>query len=118
MESEPKKAAKDQPSSGPSTSPPCKPLLVRKLTTLEDVRRVQARLVKEFLAGRLDAATAKTACYLTATLTATLKELKPSNGLADVVTHVTIGPFNDEEEEFIREMNSNILPPPEKNQGD
>jgi hypothetical protein len=88
------------------------------LTTLEDVRRIQARLVKEYLAGRISTEVAKTGAYLTSVLTVTLKHLEPEPRSADWVNEVVIvkHELDAEEEKFIAQMNSNILPAPEGNQ--
>ncbi|MBV5317807.1 MAG: hypothetical protein JZU50_08350 [Desulfobulbaceae bacterium] len=95
-------------------TPPAKNILVRKLTNLEDVRRVQARLVKEYLAGRISTEVAKTGAYLTATLTSTLRELKPTTPSEHLVEVVYVG-GDPEEERLIKEMNENIMDAPDDN---
>lgn len=110
-----KKTGKAVPPSDTAPSPGNKPLLVRKLTCLEDVRRIQARLVKEYLAGRISTETAKTGAYLTSTLVQTLRELKPPQGHGEVITLVEITGGSEEEEAFIKAMNSNIMDAPTDN---
>jgi len=44
-----------------------------------------------------------------------MKALQPANGLADVVTNVVIGPFDEETTKFIAQMNANIMAAPEEN---
>jgi hypothetical protein len=109
-----KKTAKAVPHGDTALPPSIKPILVRKLTTLEDVRRIQARLVKEYLAGRISTETAKTGAYLTSTLVQTLRELKPSTDHPPV-TELIIGFASEEEEAFITRMNNNIMDPPDDN---
>lgn len=111
-----KKARKAVPPGDTAPPPGNKPLLVRKLTTLEDVRRIQARLIKEYLGGRISTETAKCGAYLTSTLVQTLRELKPPQGHGDFVTTVEIVGGSEEEEAFIKAMNSSIMDAPETNQ--
>lgn len=109
-----KKTAKAVPPGDTAPPPGIKPILVRKLTSLEDVRRIQSRLVKEYLAGRITTETAKTGAYLTSTLCATLKELKPTTDHPPV-TELIIGFASEEEEAFVAQMNANIMDPPDDN---
>lgn len=104
-----------QPAKGKKQSPTSKPLLVRKLTNLEDLRRVQARLVKEFLAGRIDERVAKTGAYLTSVLAVTLKHLEPEPKPPSWVSELVLvsHEMSEEDRKFIDEMNSDIMDPPE-----
>lgn len=89
---------------------------IRSLKTLEDLKVVQARLLREYLAGKMDAPTAKTAAHLTNVLGTTMKALQPPEGVGEMITEVHITAYDEAEEELIRQMNTNILPPPEDNQ--
>lgn len=112
------KTGKKAKKSGKSEQPPGnKPLLVRKLTSLEDVRRVQSRLVKEYLAGRITMEVAKTGAYLTSCLTATMKELKPLQRPEGWIGEITIvqHAIDQELQAQIDSMNASIMAPPETN---
>ncbi|MBV5317793.1 MAG: hypothetical protein JZU50_08280 [Desulfobulbaceae bacterium] len=84
---------------------------VRTLRNLEDLRRLQAKLLKAFLAGDIDAGTYKASVYGCGQLGATMKMLMPSDQTAQQVEVVYIMASEDEAAE-IAAMNRNIMDPP------
>ena len=110
------KSDTQQPAKPESSGASAKRPGVRKLQDLEDLRRLQAKLLKQFLCGEMNRDDFKTAMYGTTCLCATMKELKPVNGMADVTTALIVElSSNANVAEFITQMNTNILPPPEEN---
>ncbi len=59
------------------SSVPAKRPGVRKLQDLEDLRRLQSKLLKAFLAGEIDEKTYRAAVYGCSVLAGTMRELKP-----------------------------------------
>lgn len=104
-----------QPAKPESSSTPAKRPGVRKLQTLEDLRRLQGKLLRAFLSGEMNRDDFKTAMYGTTCLCQVMRELRPANSMADVVTSVTIGLGDQETAAFIAQMNASIMAAPEEN---
>jgi hypothetical protein len=110
----PKNDSQPTANAAPSSVPGKRPG-VRTLQSLEDLRRLQSKLLRQFLSGELDEKTYRAAVYGCATLAGTMRELKPGNGMEGVVTTVIVSPCSEEEESFIKEMNTAVMDAPEEN---
>jgi len=96
---------------------PVKRPLVRTLQSLEDLRRLQAKLLRAFLAGDIDERTFKAAMYGTTCLCATMKELKPPVDVNSFVGEIVIcrHELDPALEAEIDRMNSSIMDAPADN---
>lgn len=112
------KKAHQQPAKAAPASVPSKRPLVRSLKNLEDLRRLQAKLLKAFLNGELDASDFKTAMYGTTCLCATMRHLEPEPKPASWVSELIITTCepDPETDKVIEAMNRNIMDAPEGNQ--
>ena len=91
---------------------------IRSLKTLEDLRRLQARLVRQYHSEELPVEMFKALMYGTATLCQTMKLLQPGPDAQAADWVVTIARYDDELEleAQIAKMNSEIMEAPEENE--
>lgn len=106
-----------QPAKPESSSAPNKRPGVRSLRTIEDLRRLQGRLIKQFMGGELPREDFKALVYASGVLCQTLKHLEPEPKPPEWVSELVIVRHNLDPavQEQIDSMNASILPAPEEN---
>jgi hypothetical protein len=112
----PKKTAQKTAKAAPPSVPAKRPG-IRTLQNLEDLRRLQAKLLKQFLSGELSRDDYKASVYGCGSLAQTMKFLEPEPKPAGWVSELVLvrSEFDDEDERVIAQMNSTILPAPDDN---